>query len=124
MELNGSLFYINAGHPSPILINDDKIIELESTGIVFGALPEIELRRSYIKINRGSVLVLFSDGLVERQNDKGDEFNPECLKEVIAKNKNMDAEEILNAIFQAANEFGNMSKWKDDATAVVIKRIA
>ena len=124
MELNGNLFYINAGHPSPILINDDKIIELESTGIVFGALPEIELRRSYIKINRGSVLVLFSDGLVERQNDKGDEFNPECLKEVIAKNKNMDAEEILNAIFQAANEFGNMSKWKDDATAVVIKRIA
>ena len=123
MELNGSLFYINAGHPSPILICEDSVTELESTGLIFGALPEIEPVRSYIKLQPGCTLVLFSDGIVERQNNKGDEFGVERLKDVIAKNKNMDAEEIQNVIFKAANEFGNSEKWKDDATVVVIKRL-
>ena len=123
IELNGNLFYVNAGHPSPILINNDKIIELESTGIVFGALPEIDLRRSYIKIDPKSVLVLFSDGIIERQNKKGDFFGLDRLKEIIYENKDFEAEEMLNAIYTAANEFGNMKKWKDDATIVVIKRL-
>jgi sigma-B regulation protein RsbU (phosphoserine phosphatase) len=124
MELNGNLSYVNAGHPSPILINkDDEVTELESTGLVFGALPEIDLRRTYIKIRHGSVLVLFSDGIVERQNENGVEFDIKRLKEVITKNKNMDAEEILNTIFQTVYEFGNMKKWEDDATVVVIKRL-
>ena len=123
IELNGNLFYVNAGHPSPILINNDKIIELESTSIVFGALPEIDLRRSYIKIDPMSVLVLFSDGIIERQNKKGDFFGLDRLKEIIYENKDFEAEEMLNAIYTAANEFGNMKKWKDDATIVVIKRL-
>ncbi len=104
------------------MYNDDEITELESTGLVFGALPEIELRRSYIKMNPDSILVLFSDGIVERQNNNGDFFELEGLKNVIAKNKDKDAEGILNVIFQTADEFGNMSKWEDDATVVVIKR--
>lgn len=34
----------------------------------------------------------------------------------------MNAEKILNAIFVAANKFGNKRKWNDDATVVVVKR--
>ncbi len=123
MELNGNLYYINAGHPSPILIYNNEITELESTGLVFGAFLDIDLRRSYVKIYPGGVLVMFSDGIVERQNAAGEEFGLERLKEVVAKNKNMAVEEILNSIFKSANEFGNGDKWKDDATVVVIKRI-
>jgi len=123
MEENGNLFYVNAGHPAPILINGNEVIELESTGIIFGALPEIDLRRSYTKIFPGSVLVLFSDGILERQNNKGENFELERLKKVALQNKNLNAEEILAAIFCAANEFGKKKKWKDDATVVVLKRL-
>ena len=35
----------------------------------------------------------------------------------------MNADEILNSVFQAADDFGEKLKWKDDATVVVIKRI-
>jgi hypothetical protein len=123
METNGTLFYVNAGHPSPIMVSHNDVTELESTGLVFGALPEIELRRSYIEIHPASVLVLFTDGIVERQNTIGEEFGLALLKDVIIKNKDLDAEQILNAIFFDANKFGNERKWKDDATIVVIKRI-
>jgi serine phosphatase RsbU (regulator of sigma subunit) len=90
---------------------------------IFGAFPEIDLRRSYIDMHPGCILVLFTDRIVERQNNSGEEFGSESLKTVVIKNRDKDAEEILNAIFLAANKFGNKRKWKDDATIVVIKRL-
>ncbi len=123
METNGNLFYINAGHPSPILVNKEEVTELESTGLVFGALEEIDLRRSYVEFIPESILVLFTDGIMERQNKNGEEFGLALLKEIIIKNRDKDAADILDAIFNAAKEFGNMKKWDDDATVVVIKRL-
>jgi Stage II sporulation protein E (SpoIIE) len=123
METNGTLFYVNAGHPSPILVYNNEVTELNSTGLVFGALPEIDLRRSYLNINPGSVLVLFSDGIVERLNASGVEFGMELLRDVIIKNKDKDADEIVNAVFLSAYRFGNKKQWEDDATVVVIKRL-
>lgn len=122
METDGNLFYVNAGHPAPILLHGDEIIELESTNIVFGALPQIELRRSYAHINPNSVLVLFSDGILERENSQGEEFGEERLKQVIKDNKDKTANELLDLIFLTADEFGKGKNWDDDATVVVIKR--
>ena len=122
IENNGSMFYVNAGHPAPILVFKDEVSELESTGLVFGALSDIELGRSFVHINPDSVLVLFTDGIIERQNSLGDEFGIQRLKDVIVMNKDKDAREILSLIFLEANNFGNKRKWKDDATVIVIKR--
>ena len=123
METNGDLFYVNAGHPAPILVYQNEVIELESTGLVFGALPEIEVKRSYINISPGGILVLFTDGIVERQNNSEEEYGTSRLKNIIINNRDKDADEILKRIFQSVNEFGNKRKWKDDATVVLIKRI-
>jgi len=122
MERNGNLFYINAGHPSPLLLKGNEIVELDSTGLLLGALPEIGLRRSYISIPPKGVLVLYTDGILERENKKGEEFGPVRLKKVIQHFKDKSADEIMNAIFHEADEFGKSKKWKDDATVVVIKR--
>lgn len=124
METNGNLFYVNAGHPSPIMVYQNEVTELDSTGLVLGALSEIEIRRSYLNVYPGAVLVLFSDGIIERHNANGEEFGLALLKDVIVKNKNKNAEEILSAIFLAANKYGNKKTWEDDATVVVVKRIA
>ncbi|HSD62961.1 MAG TPA: PP2C family protein-serine/threonine phosphatase [Ignavibacteriaceae bacterium] len=123
IETNGALFYINAGHPPPILISGDDVTELKTTGLIFGVFPEIDLRRSYVEMYPGNILILYTDGIIERQNNLGEEFGRERLIDVILKNKTMDTEEILNAIFNDANKFGNKRKWRDDATVVVIKRI-
>jgi hypothetical protein len=122
MEEKGNLFYVNAGHPAPLLFHDNKVSELETSGIVFGALPEIELSRSFVNLPAGSILVLFSDGICERQNIKGEEFEIERLKKIVIQNQKFSSEGIIKAIFQAADEFGSKKKWKDDATAMVIKR--
>ena len=123
MERNGNLFYINAGHPSPLLLIGNEISELDSTGLLLGALPEIALRRSYISIPPKGVLVLYTDGILERENKKGEEFGAARLKKVITTNKEKSSDEIMNSIFNAADDFGKSKKWKDDATVVVVKRL-
>ena len=123
IEINGNIFFINAGHPSPFIIYNDEIVNLDSTGLIFGAFPEIELHRSYVQLKPGGIMILFSDGIIERQNKKGEEFDLERLQNVVLQNKDKSAEEILQLIFQASDDFGKGKKWKDDATAMVVKRL-
>ncbi len=122
-EKNGNLFFVNAGHPSPVLVNGNIIEELESTGLIFGALPEISLYSSFAKIHPGGVLVLFSDGIIERQNKKNEFFGLDRLKELIIVNKEKSAQEILNVIISTVEGFGRKSVWQDDATVLVVKKL-
>ncbi len=123
IEKNGNILYVNAGHPAPLLFDGENFTELESTGLVFGALPEIDLSRGHALMKNGNVLVLFSDGIFERQNNKQEEFGIEGIKEVVKKNISKSAVEIMNEIFDASFKFGGSRKWEDDATIVVVKKI-
>jgi sigma-B regulation protein RsbU (phosphoserine phosphatase) len=123
IEKDGNILYVNAGHPSPILFDGEATTELESTGLVFGALPEIDLRRGHALMKKGNVLILFSDGIIERQNNQLEEFEIEGIKEIVKKNLNKSAVEIMNEIFDSSFKFGGQHKWEDDATIVVIKRL-
>ncbi|MHB1687282.1 MAG: PP2C family protein-serine/threonine phosphatase [Ignavibacteriaceae bacterium] len=122
LEINGNLFYVNAGHPIPFLVSGKEVTLLESTGLIFGALPEVSIHQTYVFIKPGSVLVLYSDGIIERQNRQKEEFGLERLKDVVIKNQKKNANEILNEVFNSARKFGNSNKWDDDATVIIIKR--
>ncbi|MBI9072014.1 MAG: PP2C family protein-serine/threonine phosphatase [Melioribacteraceae bacterium] len=123
LEQDGNLFYVNAGHPSPILVKDNTVEELDSTGLIFGALPEIDLRRSFTRMEKGSVLTLFSDGIIERSNNNGEDFSVKRLTNVIIENQKLPASEIRDKIFEEVFSFGNNCSWEDDVTVVVIKRL-
>jgi phosphoserine phosphatase RsbU/P len=122
LEKNGSLLFANAGHPSPLLFDGENFQALEPTGIVIGAFPQIDISRSYIKIPSGSILVLVTDGILERKNRRSELFENERLKSVIRENSNENADTLLFRIFEAANSFGKGKKWEDDATVLVIKK--
>lgn len=123
-EKEGHLIYVNAGHPAPILVNGDRVQFLQATGIILGAVSDISLHRSYAYLEPHSVLLLYTDGLIERENRKEQLFGVKGLKELVVANRHKTAEEILDIIFQTVYEFGNKQKWQDDATVVVIKRVA
>jgi len=122
LEIGGNLFYVNAGHPIPFLVSGNEVTELKSTGLIFGALPEVSIHQTYVFIKPGSVLVLYSDGIIERQNLYKEEFGLDRLKDVVVKNQRKTSKEILDEIFNSAKKFGNSDKWDDDATVIVIKR--
>ncbi len=123
IEKDGHMIFVNAGHPAPFLVHGKQVTNLKATGLILGALPEITLHRSYARIEPDSVLVLFSDGLFEREDSKGEAFEIKRLKELVIENQSKTAEEIMNLIFEKVDEFGNRTKWDDDSTLVVIKRL-
>jgi phosphoserine phosphatase RsbU/P len=122
-ESDGHLFYVNAGHPAPFLVSGDSIYDLPATGITLGFTYEIDLRRAYIRMKPGSVLVMFTDGIVEREKKEDEQFEVERLKEIVVYNQYKSAEEIVELIFQAVYAFGSQKSLEDDATVVVIKKI-
>jgi sigma-B regulation protein RsbU (phosphoserine phosphatase) len=121
-EGDGHLFYANAGHPPPFVLLKDRIVDLEATGITLGFMPLIDLRRSYVRMEPESVLVLYSDGIVERLVSEDEQFTVQRLKEVVAENRHRSAEEIGKQIFNVVFDFGKRKSWEDDATLVIIKR--
>jgi sigma-B regulation protein RsbU (phosphoserine phosphatase) len=90
---------------------------------VIGPLPEASFRRGFARIDPGSVLVLCTDGILERRNRKGEFFGEERLKQVIEKNRDASADTILESVFAAALAFGKARPWEDDATAVIVRRL-
>jgi sigma-B regulation protein RsbU (phosphoserine phosphatase) len=124
IENDGHLFFVNAGHPPPFLINGNTVVDLPATGITLGFMPEIELSRSYIRLDPGSVLVMYTDGIIERKNQNEELFGVERLKKLVSKQCDVSAEAIVQNVYDHVFEYGNRTNWEDDATMVVVKRLS
>ncbi|HEY6547671.1 MAG TPA: PP2C family protein-serine/threonine phosphatase, partial [Vicinamibacteria bacterium] len=128
LEADGNLIYINAGHFPPVLFfknpqGPQTEVELATGGTVIGPLPEAKFRRGFARIRPGEVLVLCTDGILERRDAKGEFFGTEGLAVLARKHMADTAEEILERIFGAAVAFGDGRPFEDDATLVVVKRL-
>ncbi len=123
LESNGNLMYINAGHPAPFIFTDRGMQRLEVGGSILGPLPEIKFKRGFIHFDRDGVLVILSDGILERMSPDGDDFGEDRVQGIIEQNRQRTAQEILDLIMEGAQEFGN-GRWEDDATIMVIRRRA
>ena len=123
IESDGHLFYANAGHPAPFIVKGKNIVELEATGITLGFIPNIDIHRSHAHLEHGSVLVMYSDGIIERTNKKDEQYELERLHKLVVDNQQLSAKEINQLIFKQVFEYGGATAWEDDASVVVIKRL-
>ena len=89
-----------------------------------GAVPEIALHRAFTRFEPGAILVMYSDGLLERRNNDDEEFGLSRLEKLIVQHQEKSAPKILEIIYQTVFAFGNQAKWQDDVTAVVVKKSA
>ena len=127
LESDGNLIYVNAGHFPPILFFKDSPgpqhqMELATGGTVIGPLPEAHFRRGFARVRPGEVLVLCTDGILERRDAKGEFFGTEGLSAVVRQHMEAGAQEILDRLFEATVAFGEGRPFDDDATLVVVKR--
>lgn len=123
IEADGHLFYVNAGHIPPFIVTAEKIENLKPTGITLGFVPNVRMNRGYAYIPRDSALVLITDGIIERVNKKDEMFDLHMLQDLVQKNLNKSAEDLVNLIFEKAYQFGGKKPWGDDATVVILKRL-
>jgi sigma-B regulation protein RsbU (phosphoserine phosphatase) len=123
LERDGTLIYVNAGHQPPLVFRKDRVEALAVGGTVIGPLPEAQFRRGIARIERGETLVLCTDGIVERRNPAGDFLGEDGLIRLVRQHESLTAEQILERIFEATQQWGDGRAWDDDATVVVVKRL-
>lgn len=122
---NGKLTYANGGLERPLWIRQEsgEIVTLSAKGMLLGAFEEIPLEEQELEIATGDCLVFFTDGLTEARNEEGHFFGDERLLEAVASRTWDGADQLLQAIVGAVDEFTGPTPASDDLTLVVIRRM-
>ncbi len=121
-EQSSVLTYTNAGHLPPILLRKGQATLLEINGMVVGAFPFAEYDESRLKLESGDVLVCYTDGVTEPENEYGEMFGEQRLIEIVAKNADRDNDEIIASVMESVRQWTGSPELQDDMTLLVARR--
>jgi sigma-B regulation protein RsbU (phosphoserine phosphatase) len=120
---SGSLVYANAGHNPPFVARANGTKEwLREGGPILGVLPDIDYRSAGTTLAPGDMLVIYSDGLTEAADPHDAEFGEPRLATLVAAHRSGSAQDLVNAIRAAIEEWSGGTPPKDDLTMLVVKR--
>ena len=120
---NNEVKYCNAGHNPPLLIKNNGDTELlDGGGIPLGFIPDTIYSESITFIEKGDILAVFSDGIIETFDADENEFGESRLAELIHKLKAFESKEIARKIIDELKEFAAGNPAADDVTLIIMKR--
>src|SRR2546421_2149639 len=122
---SGAVSFLNAGHNPPLIVHAAGTVEqLASGGLPLGIKADADYREGRTHLQKGDVLVIYSDGVTEAASPNGEEFGPTRLYEVVSRNVDASAAGIRDRIESAVTKFSQGTKAADDITLVIVKRQA
>jgi phosphoserine phosphatase RsbU/P len=117
------LTYSNAGHLPPMVLGlDGKIRRLENGGTVVGLMDGMRYDEGRVQMNPGDILVGYSDGITEPENDFG-EFGEERLMEVVARYRDQPLHVISAQVMLALDAWIGAEEQPDDITLVLARQL-
>jgi serine phosphatase RsbU (regulator of sigma subunit)/predicted enzyme related to lactoylglutathione lyase len=120
-DATGRLRYANCGHLSGLLLRRDGDVEqLESTSTLLGLFKEWDCSLQEQELFPGDVLALYTDGVTEAVNDRGEEFGERRLIETLRQYRELSCQALLAAIVDGVRRFGSQEQ-HDDITVIVAK---
>lgn len=120
---NHSFTFSNGGHEFPLLLSrDGSKTSLETGGLILGYLQNYLFEEETVAFKLDDILVAFSDGIVEAQNDKEEMFGVKNLISVINSNRKHSAQDIIDKVFDDVYEFCANYEQLDDLSLIIIKR--
>jgi sigma-B regulation protein RsbU (phosphoserine phosphatase) len=116
--------YVNAGHNNPFIIRleENKLEELKVGGVMLGIMDPVEFEEETAYLNPGDKLILFSDGITEAQNTKGEFFEDERFEEWLLTNKYKSPFNMMIDLLNDLVEFSNGEPQSDDITIIILER--
>ena len=113
--------YANGGHLPPILISEDGSSQLLSCGgTVVGLFDNLSFPEATVQLRPGDVLVAYSDGVTEPENDYG-EFGEERMIQLVRENRHLPLERITEIVAAAVADWIGDNEQPDDITLVLAR---
>jgi len=117
------LCYANAGHNPPLLLRSGETVcrELDAEGLIFGVVKEVAFEEKGTVLNKGDLVLLYTDGVTEAQNPEGEFFGIDRLSALFAAQGSSSPQEIIDTVIEALRAFCHRNSFADDVSMVVFK---
>ncbi len=120
----GKLRYAGAGHPPLyILSGGGELHELVSEGLMLGPFPEARYAGTERNLLPGDRILMYSDGIIEVFNRRGEEFGVKRLKDILCEETGLSAEEMADRLLLETKTWAGIGKGgtlEDDLTLIII----
>ena len=116
-----SLRYTNAGHLPSFLICKDSALHLDKGGMVLGVVEDYAYEEGSVIVAPDSLLVGYSDGLVEPENVYGEEFGIRRLQQAAVHVQGAAPQVVAESLMNAAEEWAGTPEQADDMTVIVAR---
>jgi serine phosphatase RsbU (regulator of sigma subunit) len=122
LDCRGQLRYINSGHNAPLWIAvDGGITELSTGGLPLGILESPEYSEGCVRLDPGDLLVLYTDGVTDSEDARGETFGVERLLDWANHQARKTAAEVPHSLMYAVSRFCDGSRQFDDLTLFVTR---
>ena len=119
---NGKVVYSNAGHNPPIIGNKDGYSYLKCrSGFLLGCFDKAMVSDEELTLNKGDTITLYTDGVTEARNIKGDFYGEQHFLDVMNKNPHDTVAAIHEDIKKDLTEYVGEASQSDDITLLSIK---
>jgi sigma-B regulation protein RsbU (phosphoserine phosphatase) len=125
LNRNGNLFYINAGHPPAQMLDDEGFHELTRGGLILGPDPASTYKQGFAHLDRGAMLALYTDGVIERGIGEGagpGGFGTERVREWMRDWHAGPLGEAVDDLFRRLEGFADGGPFDDDVTVMLVRR--
>ena len=118
----GELIYTNAGHNAPLLWRASGMLErLDVGGIPLGIQSEHAYECGSSILRHGDMLVIFTDGVVEAVNERGEEYEESRLIPLVERCSAMGAQGLVDSLTLELKVFGGQASQHDDITCMAVR---
>lgn len=113
----------NAGACQPLFSRSKGIEPINATGIPLGMFPDVEYEEFTLSTQPGDILLFFSDGMIDAENDRDEMFDIERLTAVLSKNRRCSAATVVGNILKTVSTFQGAIEHFDDETIIALRVI-
>jgi sigma-B regulation protein RsbU (phosphoserine phosphatase) len=122
---SGVMKYCNAGHNPPFVFSPEQAGThrgLSRTGMPLGIIDDANWEQGKVTFDPGQLLVAYTDGITEAQNEKDEFYEEKRLVEVVKSKFGQPVKALQNAVLKDIQEFSLKQPQFDDMTLMVVKR--
>jgi sigma-B regulation protein RsbU (phosphoserine phosphatase) len=122
LDRDGHLEFINAGHPSPILLRGGETAEPFTEGSCpVGLVPGAVYVAACMKLDPGDTLVLFSDGVSEAADPDEELFGVPRLRDILAGQHEAPLDHLQKTVLESVDRFVRGASQADDITLLLVR---
>jgi sigma-B regulation protein RsbU (phosphoserine phosphatase) len=115
---------VNAGHCGGVLVRRDGEVErIESTGVPLGLFESASWEVQRVVMDLGSILVLYTDGITERENSAGECYGEERLLKTVLKHAPHPSSRVLRGVLDDNDRFAGGVPPADDSTLLIVRAV-